>query len=194
MPSVQPEEASGLVIVISGPGGAGKGTIVSRLLERDDALWLSRSWTTRAMRPSETKSDYKFVTKDEFRARVQDDGFLEWTPFLDDLYGTPTPDPPPGVDTILEIDVQGAQQVYVKNPEALVILVRPPSRAEQRRRLAGRGDDEALILRRLDKADSEEEVGFRIADLVVVNDDLDRCVDEVLAFIHERRAASHQAE
>lgn len=187
MHSDHPEIASGLVIVVSGPGGAGKGTIVKRLLELDDGLWLSRSWTTRSRRPSEDDAAYNFVSKEEFQELLQEDGFLEWAQFLEDLYGTPMPNPPAGMDTILEIDVQGALQVRQGNPAALVILVRPPGPQEQRRRLLGRGDDLAQVQRRIDKADSEEEIGKKMANLIVVNDELERAVQEVYAFIQASR-------
>ena len=81
-----------LIIVVSGPGGVGKGTIVSALVERDPRLWLSRSWTTRARRAGESATAYRFVDQADFERRIAEGGFIEWTRFLDQYYGTPTPE------------------------------------------------------------------------------------------------------
>ncbi len=181
---------SPLVIVVSGPGGVGKGTIVNELVQRDPQLWLSRSWTTRAQRPGEPETAYHFATSADFEARIQADGFLEWTEFLGNYYGTPTPDLDDGRDIVLEIEVHGAQQVKQRHPEALLIFVKPPSRAEQERRLRGRGDPENKVAERLRKAEEEEPVGEKIADHVVTNDDLARTVDQMVDIIVGHRAAS----
>jgi guanylate kinase len=156
-------------------------------MRRDPSLWLSRSWTTREQRPGEPDDAYVFTTREAFEKRIADGGFLEWTNFLGSYYGTPLPDPAPGADIVLEIEVDGAQQVKAKHPEAMLLFVLPPTRAEQERRLRGRGDAEAKVRQRLKKADDEEPVGKSIADYVLVNDDLDRTVDEMLEIIHAER-------
>ncbi len=178
---------SPLVIVVSGPGGVGKGTIVTELVRRDPQLWLSRSWTTRARRPGESTTAYHFTSPAEFEQRIGADGFLEWTEFLGNYYGTPTPDLDDGRDIVLEIEVHGAQQVKQRHPEALLIFVKPPSRDEQERRLRGRGDPEDKVAQRLRKAEEEEPVGELIADHVVTNDELARTVDHMLEIITEHR-------
>lgn len=179
-----------LIFVVSGPGGVGKGTIVDALVQRDPRLWLSRSWTTRAQRPSEADTAYVFTDRDAFEARIADGGFLEWTEFLGNYYGTPTPEPAPDADVvILEIEVDGAQQVMAAQPDARLIFVLPPTRAEQERRLRGRGDAPDRVLARLRKAEDEEPVGLALAHHVVVNDDLDSTIDELLAIIDQARAA-----
>jgi guanylate kinase len=153
-------------------------------------LWLSRSWTTRPPRPGEAPDAYVFVDRDAFLRHAEAGGFLEYaqgTAGDDNLYGTPMPHPPPGRDVLLEIDVQGAEQVLARDPDALVILVVPPSRDAQEARLRARGDDDAHIRRRLAMSAHEEEVGRRLASAVVVNDDLERAVDEVAAIVERRR-------
>lgn len=176
-----------MIVVISGPGGVGKGTIVGALLERDPALWLSRSWTTRAQRAGESDDAYVFVDRASFEERIEAGGFLEWTEFLGNYYGTPEPDGEHPV-VVLEIEVDGAQQVKGKDAEAVMIFVLPPSRAEQQRRLRKRGDSEEKVEARLRKAEEEEPVGLALADHVVVNDSLDHTVDEIQAIISARRA------
>jgi guanylate kinase len=181
------EATAPLIFIVSGPGGVGKGTIVRGLVQRDPALWLSRSWTTRQQRPGEADDAYVFTSRDSFEARIAGGGFLEWTDFLGNYYGTPTPDPAPGRDTVLEIEVDGARQVKTVHPHAVLIFVLPPSREEQARRLRGRGDPDDKVDERVRKAEDEEPIGRALADHVVVNDELDRTIDEMLAIVRQHR-------
>lgn len=176
-----------LIVVVSGPGGVGKSTIVGQLVQRDPRLWLSRSWTTRDRRHGEPDDAYVFVDRAAFEGRVAAGGFLEWTEFLGNLYGTPVPEAPAGCDIVLEIEVDGAQQVKRRHPGALMLFVLPPTRSEQEVRLHRRGDPEHKVAERLRKAEEEEPVGRAIADHVIVNSDLDATVDEMLALIHRAR-------
>lgn len=181
---------SPLIIIVSGPGGVGKGTIVDALVKRDPSLLLSRSWTTRQRRPGEREDAYVYVTRNEFEAHRDRGGFLEWTEFLGNYYGSPVPDAASGRDIVLEIEVDGAQQVKAVHPEATLIFVLPPSRDEQRRRLIGRGDPDDKVQQRLRKAEEEEPIGRALADVVVVNDDLDQTVGEMMDIIAARRKAA----
>lgn len=176
------------VVVISGPGGVGKGTLVAELLRRDPRLWLSRSWTTRDRRPSESPDAYHFVTRDRFEERIREGGFLEWTEFLDYLQGSPLPEPPAERDVLFEIDVRGAANVKSLYPDALLVFVDAPDRAVQEARLRGRGDDEDRIRQRLAKA--EEEVALaRDLDVVhLVNDELERALGELQGIIEAHRS------
>jgi len=187
--TTQPQVNQQLIIVVSGPGGVGKGTIVKALVERDPGLWLSRSWTTRAQRPGEHDAAYVFTDRASFEERMAAGGFLETNEFLGNYYGTPTPPPVFGRDIVLEIDVNGAQQVKAVEPDAILIFVLPPSRAEQERRLRGRGDAEHKVAERLQKAEDEEPIGMKLADYVVVNDDLERTIDEMLTIINHCRSS-----
>ena len=177
-----------MIIVVSGPGGVGKGTIVDARVRRDERLWRSRSWTTRERRPSEDIDAYVFTDSATFEQHVADGGFIEWTEFLGNYYGSPLPEPGSDQDVVLEIEVDGAQQVKRMFPEALLLFVVPPSRDEQERRLRGRGDPGDKVLARLKKAEVEEPVGRALADHIVVNDDLDATIDEMLQLIESARA------
>ena len=176
-----------LVFVIVGPSGAGKGSIAHALARRVPGLWLSRSWTTRPPRPGEDADAYQFVDEEAFDAHARAGGFIESARVFGHRYGTPVPDHPAGMDVLLEIDVQGAAQVREHDPEAVVLLVLPPSRHVQRERLLGRGDDDRSVVGRLAEADREEEAGRALADHVVVNDDLSRAVDEAAAIVEAHR-------
>jgi guanylate kinase len=177
--------------VLIGPGGAGKGTVAAALTEQDPSLWLSRSWTTRQPRPGEReRGAYVFVDRPTFERAVAEGGFYEWAEFLDYLMGTPIPDPPAGADVLLEIDVQGAEQVLAQRPDATVILLLPPSPEVQAERLAARGDDEEHIRRRVELGRSEVTRGREIAAHTVVNDDLARALAELTAIVERSRTAA----
>jgi guanylate kinase len=189
----QSKSRPGVLLVIAGPSGAGKGTIVQGLKEREPALRWSVSWTTRAPRAGEVDDlDYHFATREEFERLRDGGGFLEWFEVYSDLYGTP--DAPvrehlaAGEPVLLEIDVQGALAVRDKYPEAVLVFVRPPSREEQRARLVSRGKDSPeQIERRLVAADAEEKQAEHF-DHVVENDRIDRAVAEVAAILAGRQA------
>ena len=178
-----------MIFIISGPGGAGKGTVVDRLLELDPKLWLSRSWTTRPRREGEASDAYTFVDRDAFVSRVKAGGFVEYTEFqgTGHLYGTPTLDPPPGRDAILEIELDGAQQIKARHPGAKLILIVPPSREVQAARLRARGDNEVHVARRVELGAEEELKGRAMADAVVVNDDVERAAAEVAGILARHR-------
>lgn len=173
--------------MLIGPGGVGKGTVAHRLEARDPRLWLSRSWTTRERRPGEPEDAYVFTDRASFMARAEAGGFLEWAEFLGNLMGTPLPDPPPGCDVLLEIDVQGARQVLARHPDATVVLLVPPSWAALEQRLVGRGDDPEHVRRRLEVGHREVDEGRALGAAVVVNDRLDPAVSEVAAIIERAR-------
>jgi guanylate kinase len=188
-----PSCAEPALLVLIGPGGAGKGTLARHLVEADDHLWLSRSWTTRPRRPSEAEDAYVFVDADSFRERIVNHGFLEWAEFLGNLYGTPLPTAPSGHDVLLEIDLEGARQVLAVRPDALVILVVPPSEAHQEERLRRRGDTESHVQARVERGRAEIAAGREVAHHVVVNDDLESSAAALLSILEglrDDRAAS----
>jgi guanylate kinase len=157
------------------------------VLAGDPTLSLSRSWTTRAPRPGETDADYNFVTRDEFRAEIDRGGFLEWAEYLDNLYGTPRPDPASATDVILVIEVQGAEQVLGLADDAVMILVVPPSQDALEARLRARGDSPEQSERRLAAAAEEIRRGRELADHVVVNDVLEQATAEVAGILASHR-------
>lgn len=183
-------EPTPLKIVISGPGGVGKGTIVEALVAGDDRLWLSRSWTTRAPRPGEPPDAYTFVTEDEFEAHIDAGGFLEWVQFLEYRQGTPIPDPPDGSDVVFEIDVYGGIAIAERFDDPLLLFIDTPSRAEQRRRLQGRGDPPEKVTARIERGDLERSLAQEHGYVTVINDELDATVGEIASLIAAARAAA----
>ena len=150
----------GLLIVISGPAGSGKGTVCSHLLKTGDFAF-SVSATTRAPRPGEQNGiNYHFISKEEFKARIENDAMLEYTEYCGNFYGTPKKEAEEvlasGKNLILEIEVEGAKNVKAKYPEAILILLLPPSFATQEQRLRKRGTEtEEKILARLEQTKNE---------------------------------------
>jgi guanylate kinase len=184
----------GVLLVLAGTSGAGKGTIGKLLRAREPALRWSVSWATRPARPGEVDGvDYHFRTRDEFERLRDDGGFLESFDVYGDLKGTPRGPIDrwlaAGEDVLLEIDVQGALKVKQALPEALLVFVKTPSRDEQRRRLLERGHDAPeAIERRLAQAEEEERIAADRFDAIVVNDDLGQAVDEVAGILDARRS------
>ena len=169
--------------MLVGPGGAGKGTVAAALTAADPRLWLSRSWTTRARRCGEPEDAYVFASRGEFLARATAGGFLEWAEFLGNLYGTPDPEPPPGCDVLLEIDVQGAEQVVAKRPDAVVVLLLPPSDEVQRARLTVRGDPPEHVERRIRTGRDEVRRARELAAYEVVNHEVGQAVTELAGIV-----------
>ncbi|HEX9682358.1 MAG TPA: guanylate kinase [Acidimicrobiales bacterium] len=178
-----------MLLVICGPSGTGKGTVVDALVAADPDLDVSRSWTTRPRRRREADDAYEFVGRPQFEAAIDAGHFLEWAEvFAGHLYGTPRPDPRSDRDLVLEIDVQGAAQVRERVPGAVIVLLLPPDREEQARRLRRRGDLGGDLPERLAMAEAEEEAGRALADHVVVNHDVAVAVEEVAGIVAAVRA------
>jgi len=183
----------GLVVVISGPSGVGKGSVHAGLLGRLTDLEVSVSATTRSPRPGEVDGvAYRFVDDATFDAMVRAGAFLEWAEYAGNRYGTPRAQVEDAVargrTVLLEIEVQGALQVRQNLPEALQVFLVPPSMEELERRLRDRGtEDESTVQARLELARSEMGASGRF-DHVVVNDDLDRCTDDVARLIDRARS------
>ena len=168
-------ERSPLVIVVSGPGGAGKGTIARALVEGDNGLVLSVSWTTRRHRVDDSYDAYVFVEREAFERRRTEGGFVEWNEFLGCLYGTPVPDPGDRRDLLLEIDVAGGRQVLDRYPDALCMFV-DASDAILRRRLLARGDSTERADERLAEADRERAEATSLGYRFIANEDLGSAV------------------
>ena len=179
----------GNLFVVSGPSGAGKGTLLSQVIERIPDAWVSVSATTRSPRPGEIEGvHYFFLDTDHFKSLVEQDGFLEWAQVHDNFYGTlkksVVDHMNAGDQVIIEIDVQGALQVRKALPEAHLVFIEPPSLEELERRLRQRGTEtEDVISSRMKTAEVELAQKMEY-DVQVVNDDLERAVDELVEVIN----------
>lgn len=178
----------GILVVVSGFSGVGKGTIMKRLTEKYDNYALSVSATTREPRPGETDGkDYFFHTGDEFQRMIAGDELVEYACYCGNYYGTPRKyveeQMDRGRDVILEIEIQGALKIKAKYPDALLLFVMPPSARVLRERLIGRNtESQEVIDARLKRASAEAD-GIESYDYILVNDDLEACVDELHSLI-----------
>ena len=182
----------GIIIVVSGFSGAGKGTIMKELTKRYDQYALSISATTRNPREGEENGrEYFFITTEEFEKLITEDGLIEHAKYVNNYYGTPRKyveeKLSQGIDVILEIEIQGALQIKEQYKDAVLLFVMPPSAQVLEKRLRGRGTEtDEVIAKRLARA-KEEAVGIEKYDYIVVNDDLDECVEKV----HEIISSAH---
>ena len=187
----------GILIVVSGFSGAGKGTIMKRLLEKYDNYALSISATTRSPREGEQDGrEYFFKSVDEFQKMIAKDELIEYARYVENYYGTPRAyveeQLEAGKDVILEIEIQGALDVKKKRPDTLLLFVTPPSAEELERRLTGRGTETAEVIASRMKRAGEEALGMELYDYLVVNDDLETCVDEVHQIIQSEHSRSYR--
>lgn len=188
----------GILVVVSGFSGAGKGTLMKELLKRYDNYALSISATTRDPREGETDGkEYFFVTKEQFEKMRDERKLIEYAQYVNNYYGTPKEyveqKMAEGKDVILEIEIQGALKVKKRFPDALLLFVTPPSAEELRRRLVGRGTETLEVINaRLARA-AEEASGMEAYDYLLINDDLDRCVEEMhqLIQLQHRKTSYH---
>lgn len=184
----------GILIVVSGFSGSGKGTIMKELLKRYDNYALSISATTRAPREGETDGqEYFFKTREEFEKMIAKEELIEYAEYVNNYYGTPRAyveeQLTAGKDVILEIEIQGALKVKEKYPDTLLMFVTPPSAQVLKDRLVGRGTETAEVIDSRMKRAVEESQGVEKYDYLVINDDLERCAKEMHSIIqgeHDR--------
>lgn len=185
----------GVLSVISGFSGVGKGTIVKKLVAEEDYA-LSISATSRAPREGEVHGrEYFFLTRDEFHSMIESDGLIEWAEYVNNFYGTPREYVEErlaeGKDVILEIEPQGALKIKEKYPEAVLIFVVPPNAKELEKRLIGRGTEEAGTIKKRLKRATEETEYIDNYEYIVINDNLDDAVRDIHHII---QAASHKKD
>ncbi len=178
----------GILAVVSGFSGAGKGTIMKGLMSRYDNYALSISATTREPREGEVHGrEYFFVSEEEFEDMIRQDRLIEYARYVDHYYGTPKDyvmsQMEAGKDVILEIEIQGALKVKEKFPETLLIFVAPPSAEELKRRLVNRGTETADVIDARMKRACEEAEQMDRYDYLLINDEIDRCVEELNGLI-----------
>ncbi|MCR5426419.1 MAG: guanylate kinase [Lachnospiraceae bacterium] len=182
----------GILMVISGFSGAGKGTLVKKLLAEEEDYVLSVSMTTRKPREGEREGvDYFFTDKETFERTIAENGLIEHACYVGNYYGTPRAyveqQLAAGKNVILEIEIQGAMNIKKLYPDSLLLFVTPPNAQELERRLKGRGTEtDEVIAGRLSRA-HEESLGIDAYDYIVINDDLDRCVEEIRTLVRAAR-------
>ncbi|MBU0997100.1 MAG: guanylate kinase [Firmicutes bacterium] len=189
----------GLLVVISGPSGVGKGTIRKALFKiPDNNFCYSVSMTTRKPRENEVDGvDYFFVSKEEFVRRIEENKFLEYAEFVGEYYGTPVDyiekNLDAGKEVIMEIEVQGALKVRERKPEAVFIFIVPPSKQALLDRLMNRGTEKTVdIQRRIEKAEREYHLAYKY-DYIVVNDDVANAADRIYAIIRAEHAKTERS-
>lgn len=178
----------GKTFIICGPSGVGKGTVVSRLMEADPTLYFSVSATTRAPRAGEADGvHYHFLTRERFQEWIDAGDFLEHAQFVGNFYGTPRryvdEAMDQGRDVLLDIEIQGAEQIHRKRPEAVRIYIAPPSWEELERRLTGRGTEDGEKIRSRLARGREEFAAAKDFDYLVINDTVDHAVAEIRAIM-----------
>ena len=184
----------GILVVVSGFSGAGKGTLMKRLMEKYDNYALSVSATTRDPRPGEEHGrEYFFHTKKEFEELILEDALIEYAQYVDNYYGTPKAYVEKqlnmGKDVILEIEIQGALKVKKKMPNTLLLFVTPPNAEELKHRLVNRGTESLDVIEsRLSRA-SEEAKGMSEYDYILINDVIEECVDNMHSIIQSQHDA-----
>lgn len=188
----------GLLIVISGPSGVGKGTVRNALFQREGHnLVYSISMTTRAPRNGETNGkEYYFVSREEFEERIKNNQFLEYAEFVGNYYGTPLDKVEDnlneGNEVVLEIEVQGAMQVRKKKRDAIFIFIAPPTMQDLKNRLNRRGTEPKEVIQyRYEKACREVELAY-LYDYIVVNDSVENAVDKIMAIIRAEHAKTER--
>ena len=174
----------GILVVVSGFSGAGKGTLMKELLKRYDNYALSVSATTRQPREGEKDGeDYFFVSREYFQQMIEDGRLVEYAQYVNHCYGTPRDyvekKMAEGKDVILEIEIQGALKVKKRFPDALLIFVTPPSAGELRRRLVGRGTETIEVINARLRRAAEEASGMEAYDYLLINDEIDACVEQM---------------
>lgn len=175
--------SKGSIFIVSGPSGVGKGTVVKKILEKEENIFLSVSCTTRQPRDGEKEGEsYYYISKEEFEKRIEEGYFIEWEKYVDNYYGTPKAPlikaVEEGKNSILEIEVKGAFKAKERYPDAVLVFVAPPENSELKRRIMKRDEKNQVAIASLDKRikRAKEEYEFiKDYDYIIVNDNVEEC-------------------